>query len=125
MDLESLRMQLDLIQIDTPQTKTLADGLLLLLGAVETLQHRVGELEDTNPEAHMPEECQQHECSYFTHYLAYGGPDLTHEGYHQAEENCTRAQKLVEDWYEEHGGNYRLTCPYEKQATYWEKAVRA
>jgi hypothetical protein len=24
------------------------------------------------------------ECGYYTHYLAYGGPDLTHAGFHAA-----------------------------------------
>jgi hypothetical protein len=38
-----------------------------------------------DPEAHLPDECRRHECDYYRHYLAYGGPDLTHEGYHAAE----------------------------------------
>jgi hypothetical protein len=38
-----------------------------------------------DPEAHLPEECRRRECDYYRHYLAYGGPDLNHEGYHAAE----------------------------------------
>jgi hypothetical protein len=38
-----------------------------------------------DPEAHLPDECRAHTCDYYQHYLAYGGPDLTHEGYHAAE----------------------------------------
>jgi hypothetical protein len=38
-----------------------------------------------DPEAHLPAECRAHTCGYYSQYLAYGGPDLTHEGYHAAE----------------------------------------
>lgn len=40
-------------------------------------------------------------CSYVSHYLAYGGPDLTHGGYHAAEKlaeqhmtSCTLMARL-------------------------------
>lgn len=36
-----------------------------------------------NPENACPD--PPGECGYYTHYLAYGGPDLTHVGYHAAE----------------------------------------
>jgi hypothetical protein len=38
-----------------------------------------------DPEAHLPDECRAHTCEYYQHYLAYGGPELTHEGFHAAE----------------------------------------
>lgn len=38
-----------------------------------------------DPEGHLPAQCRQHACGYYTHYLAYGPADLTHEGYHAAE----------------------------------------
>jgi hypothetical protein len=31
------------------------------------------------------EECESHQCSYYTGYLMYGEPDLTHEGFHAGE----------------------------------------
>lgn len=35
-----------------------------------------------HPEFNMPEECQKHQCDYYTGYLAYGAPDMSHEAYH-------------------------------------------
>ena len=50
-------------------------------------------LKSQSPDIDMPEDCQKHRCSYFMHYLAYGGPDLTHEGFHAAEEQGLRHMK--------------------------------
>lgn len=125
-DLKAQRYQLDaVLDVRDPRILLLANVILALMDEVETLQAQVQKLENADPESHLPEECRRHECSYYTHYLAYGGPDLTHEGYHQAEKNCERAQKQVEDWYAGHDYNRRLECPFEKQAAYWERAVRA
>lgn len=33
----------------------------------------------------MPKACQEKHCSYYEGYLAYGPPELTHEGFHAAE----------------------------------------
>ena len=51
-----------------------------------------------HPELSMPQECKDRKCSYYQHYLAYGPAELTHEGFHVAEENgenhfknCSRA----------------------------------
>lgn len=30
-------------------------------------------------------ECRTKRCSYYEHYLVYGGPELVHEGFHAAE----------------------------------------
>lgn len=38
-----------------------------------------------HPELNLPEECREHKCSYYTHYLAHGSADLEHEGFHAAE----------------------------------------
>lgn len=55
-------------------------------------------LRTLDPEAHLPEECRKHECSYYRHYLAYGPADLTHEGYHAAEVICEQAQMRMQEW---------------------------
>lgn len=101
----------------------LCNAMLDLMNTVETLQQRVQQLETATPEATMPEACRKHECSYFTHYLAYGGPELTHEGYHQAEQKCEHYQKAASDWHDAHG--FEHPSPYEQQCTRWEAAVRA
>lgn len=50
----------------------------------------------------VPAECRTKRCDYFTHYLAYGPADLTHEGFHEATRKCIDAQKRVMQWMEEH-----------------------
>ena len=37
-----------------------------------------------------PAECRAKNCSYYVGYLAYGGPELVHEGYHAAEREYRR-----------------------------------
>ena len=34
----------------------------------------------------MDDDCRNHECGYYTRYIAYGPPELNHEGYHAAED---------------------------------------
>ncbi len=64
--------------------------------AVKQMENRLAQLEQTVlrltsliPEASMPEACQKRLCSYHTHYLQYGGPDLSHEQYHTLEKEWT------------------------------------
>ena len=38
-----------------------------------------------HPELNMPRRCQERTCTYYSHYLAHGYPDLTHEGFHALE----------------------------------------
>lgn len=59
------------------------DEIVTLLRSIDT--HLASLRQEAGQESHLPEECRKHECSYYQHYLAYGGPDLTHEGYHAAE----------------------------------------
>lgn len=130
MDLKSLRVQLDTLELDKLQTMILANAVIALLGEVETLQQRMNDAWDTieqaNLEAHMPPECQQHECSYFAHYLAQGPADLTHEGYHQAEKQCEIAQQKSIAWYDTHQDTPPTERnPYDQMAGVWERRVRA
>ena len=61
--------------------------------------------------------CTRHECGYYRHYLVYGGPDLTHEGYHAAEEQASKHMERCErDW--------AKTGPCQ-QCLNWEQRVRA
>jgi hypothetical protein len=102
-------MTLDQIQMDE-----LLDSLQELTAAVKELVSIARQL--VGPE--MPEECQTHTCTYYTHYLAYGPADLTHEGFHQAERmgdehirNCTRTHNAP-----------HAVCPI---CTRWEVRLRA
>ncbi len=67
--------------------------------------------------------CRTKQCSYYQHYLAYGGPDLTHEGFHAAEEKCDYWQRKDWEWTQNHPD--ALHSPYERTCERWEKAVRA
>jgi hypothetical protein len=69
-------------------------------------------------------QCTAKECDYYTHYLAYGPAELTHEGYHSAARICDRWQQLSMKWWEEHP-NSTGPDPYEQMCERWEKAVRA
>jgi len=50
------------------------------------------------PDEGWPQECREERCSYFTHYLRYGPPDLPHAAYHAAERECDEAQKQYEEY---------------------------
>jgi hypothetical protein len=39
-------------------------------------------LRDIHPELKLPTECREHTCDYYTGYLAYGEPEMSHEAYH-------------------------------------------
>jgi cell division septum initiation protein DivIVA len=55
------------------------------------------EAEGFAPLAEVPRECLEGICTYFSHYLAYGAPDLTHPGFHEAEEKCADAHEKWEE----------------------------
>lgn len=44
--------------------------------------------------------CDLEECDYFTHYLRYGGPAMSHQAFHQAVKECLRAQQTLENYLE-------------------------
>lgn len=69
-------------------------------------------------------ECRTKRCDYYQHYLAYGPPELTHEGYHAATRKCIEAQKHLSDWYDQHptGQAPRHLMQF---ASDWEARVRA
>lgn len=67
--------------------------------------------------------CLTKQCDYFNHYLAYGPPDLAHEGYHAASRQCEYWQKRDMDWMAEHPD--ALKSPFVAICENWEKRVRA
>jgi hypothetical protein len=66
--------------------------------------------------------CERQECSYFSHYLREGPPDLPHTSYHAAEEACilwqTRAEKLMETGRD-------LSTEVKRMVEKYERMVRA
>jgi hypothetical protein len=72
-------------------------------------------LADTPPGEHLPEECRRRACTYFGSYLAYGPPELTHEGYHAAERLAEGHIRLC-NWDWRRGG-----CP---TCADWERRLR-
>jgi len=42
--------------------------------------------------------CQTESCTYFTHYLRYGPPSMSHAAFHKAEEECLTWQKRAMDY---------------------------
>lgn len=72
----------------------------------------------------MPEECARKKCSYYQHYLAYGPADLTHEGFHAAEERCRDAQLRIESWMQGHPKG-EIPESLMRTASNWEARVRA
>jgi hypothetical protein len=78
------------------------------------------------PDAHLPQDCRERKCSYYTHYLIYGGPDLTHEGYHGAEKECEAAQRRAQEWMDNPANDGKdLPKGLEDRCKRWEQAVRA
>ena len=76
-----------------------------------------------------PENCRMHTCSYYFHYLAYGPADLTHDGFHAAEQHCSVAQKAAEEHLKVCTHRNQYECPncnsFERIANSWEVRVRA
>jgi len=60
-------------------------------------------------------ECRTEQCTYFRHYLAYGPAELTHKGYHAAED---LASKHFANCHWQSEG----LCP---TCSSWERRVRA
>jgi hypothetical protein len=91
------------------------------------LESRVAALEAG--EAHLPEECRAHECSYYRHYMVHFDPDrnghlMPHESFHEAERRCEAVQQRVTDWADKNPtGN--IPDGLMKLADYWEKKVCA
>ena len=46
--------------------------------------------------APQPTDCQQHDCSYYSHYLRHGPPQLSHADFHKAESECLKLQAKTE-----------------------------
>jgi len=67
--------------------------------------------------------CRTKQCLYFTDYLAYGPPELTHEGYHAAERKCEYWQKRDSEYLQAHPN--AIDSPFRQQCEVWEKRVRA
>lgn len=76
-------------------------------------------------EAILSDECRTQRCGYFRHYLAYGPAELTHEGYHAAEDHCRRAQDRIDEWLEAHPSRGDIPAGLLRMAEAWEKRVRA
>jgi hypothetical protein len=45
--------------------------------------------------------CERQECDYYTHYLRYGPPAMSHAAYHKAVQEClcwqTRAERELDE----------------------------
>lgn len=77
-------------------------------------------------DAHLPEECRNKTCSYYTNYLACGPADLTHEGFHSAEKHCEAAQKRMQEWLDNPANDGKQVPQLmDNMCGHWEKAVRA
>jgi hypothetical protein len=94
-------------------------ALTALLRRLARLEARVTALSvalaDTPPGEHLPEACRRRACAYFQEYLAYGPPELTHEGYHAAE-RLAEAHIGACNWDWRRGG-----CP---TCADWERRLR-
>ena len=88
-----------------------------LVGKLEAYKDVLRLIEELSP-------CERKACGYYTHYLAYGPADLTHDGFHEAERKCAYWQGRAEKWYEDHPEG-DLPASIEAQCRRWEKAVRA
>jgi hypothetical protein len=69
-------------------------------------------------------ECRTKKCTYYRHYLAYGPADLTHDGYHAAEQKCEYWQKELTNWYDAHPEG-EAPKSLERICFDWERRVRA
>lgn len=63
--------------------------------------------------------CTAHSCGYFKHYLAYGGPDLTHESYHAEETQFAAAHARID--------RHERECPRCSERNFcstWDRMIR-
>ena len=74
-----------------------------------------------------PEACLDERCSYYTHYLRHGPPNLNHAAFHDAEAACRHWQRKAEMWYKEHPRPDQGNLPrvIESMCQKLEKEVRA
>lgn len=80
-------------------------------------------------------ECLAGECTYYSHYLVCYDPGkqgakLDHIAYHHAEQECSKAQQAVEEWYENHPrphdySDSAMIHLLENQVTFWESRIAA
>ncbi len=68
--------------------------------------------------------CRNKQCSYYTHYLAYGPADLNHDGYHTAAKQCDYWQRR---WAvaEHEGASPAILLDIERRCEAWERRIRA
>ena len=63
--------------------------------------------------------CELHQCSYYSHYLRWGGPDMSHEAFHIAEKECLDWQNRAGEYWkndqEEPDWIYRRCRALERQ----------
>lgn len=77
-------------------------------------------------------DCDNKQCTYYTHYLVYYQPtdefpyQYQHEAFHAAEDKCEAAQKRYIQWIEDNEGNNEPIPEHlEWTAGRWERAVCA
>jgi len=66
--------------------------------------------------------CERMECSYYVHYLAYGGPVLDHTGFHTAERKCGYWQDRAQEYLDK---DLDIPTNVEQICRYWENQIRA
>lgn len=66
--------------------------------------------------------CDLRECTYYTHYLAYGPPTLSHDQFHAAEHQCDRMQRLAQSYLDD---DRDVPPTIERITRQWEEKVRA
>jgi hypothetical protein len=102
-----------------------------LMEMITRLEERVQKLEgaeeiDYGASLDTNEQCRKHQCSYYTRYLLWGGPDLTHEAYHFAETRYIEVQNQLLRWLEAHkDDNEEEPEELRARAEQWERKVRA
>lgn len=84
-----------------------------------------GRIDDTLDAIAQPAACRSKRCDYFTHYLAYGPAELTHEGYHAACIKNGEAQKRADEWFKAHPLAVKLPEGLDQLCRTWEARVRA
>lgn len=94
---------------------------------IEELERRVAALE--TDESNLPQECRDHGCSYYTHYLVYHdaakhGAQMCHEAFHVAEKKCEEVQKRYLDWFDNHKEG-PPPASLERMARFWENKICA
>lgn len=71
-------------------------------------------------------DCRRGRCTYYNHYLRCGPAELTHPGYHAAEQECRAWQQRLSEWWELHAHDDVPEPAYlARQCALWEKKVRA